>query len=690
MILLTSLVVTYVFGLCFLCWGDIVLWIVSTRTPGAGAPMPFVVYAVFACGIGGIVASLLTYAWGLAHLLYGLTVGGSLLAGPLLAILSGRWRHLWYPTREAAGRSIDMFWRHGPRTQSLGLRLGIAVSFLLIAIIHLLAAAPLYDPDGLTYHMAVPKLYVAQHAITPLLGINELGNKPFAIDMWHVDALLVGVPAVGTMISALCLLLLLATIIAIAYYCLDVHSPTMLVIAALIVLTQPMTAILATWSFVEVPLAWYEALLVLALLRWLTSAQWREALLMGLCGGMVMAGKESGLAALAGVVVLIAATWLVRRHSFATLVKAILLLCLASLVVAGPWYLRDILWMGDITGLGFPLFATLTHTILHNSSLVVTAASTGTGAAINPSPLGRFLLGWLPMSFAPSPPGIPFFPANPLYLLCPLPLLLRRTWPAFCLTALAVLHVYIWQRIPIGYRQFYLYSPLLVLLVIWGWHLLSRYRTRRLSNLSLGATLTGLIVLTPLTFDLSSSFNFALLRDATQVALQPSLGDRFLSRHVPGYRVDQELNRLYGRSKSITFLVAGFSYFYYLSVPYVSIKATPLYQAPTTLSNTDLLHDYLLRRHICGLLTLRQDFSDDLGKGFDVPYYLPTAHALARLFKGPHFSRISDGFVEAIVPVTHGEPSTSCLGQFSSPTAYAAQVAETVRSRGSQRFPVRA
>lgn len=679
MILITSLLATYAFGLCFLCWGDIILCLLSGRVRGTRDHVSFVIYAVFACGIGGIMASLLTYAWGLAHLLYGVTVGGSLLVGPLLAVVTGRWRYLWRSTRASFAHCLDMFWRHAPRGQRLGLRLGIAIVCILVAIVHLLAAAPLYDPDGLTYHMAVPKLYVAQHAITPLLGINELGNKPFAIDMWHVDALLIGAPTVGTMISAMCLLLLIATIIAIAYYCLDIRSPAMLVVAALIVLTQPMTAILASWSFVEVPLAWYEALLVLALLRWLKSAQWRDALLMGLCGGMVMAGKESGLAALAGVVLLVGATWLVRRQRFVTFFRSMFLIGLGTLIVAGPWYLRSILWTGDITGLGFPLLDTLTRTIVHNSSLVVTAASTGNGAAINPSLLGRFLLGWLPMSFAPVPPGIPFFPADLLYLICPLPLLLRRTWPAFCLTALALLHVYLWQRIPIGYRQFYLYSPLLVLLAIWGWHLLNRYRTQRLSNLALGAILTSLIVLAPFTLDLSSSFSFSLLRDAAQVAIQPSQQGRFLSRHVPGYRVDLEINRLYRKSTSINFLVAGFSYFYYLSVPYISIKATPLYLTPTTLPNPVLVRNYLVKRHICGLVTLRQDFNADMGKGFDVPYYLPTAHALAQVFKGPHFSRISDGFVEAIVPMTNGSPSTSCAGRFTSTYTDSGQVAKSLR-----------
>ncbi len=294
---------------------------------------------IFSLGLGLGLLSLIVLALGLAGLFY-------------------RW--LFWLLLVAA---LILFRRHirpfpGPIPRLEG-RLGWFLALYLAATLILAFLSTLTPPtawDSQVYHLTGPRLYVQHHRIVGGIDIPYLGF-PALVETLFAAALLLKGPVVAKLIhfayGALTLLALYA--FARRYFNLKVGWLAMAIFYAV-----PSVVLVSTWAYVDAALIFYEFAAFYALCRWLDHGQvpgaskvpgtsgTRWLLLCALFCGLAMGIKYTGFALSfsLGLIVL----WRVRLRCLALpkcQAPIVALFGVTALLVASPWYLRNLVFTGN-------------------------------------------------------------------------------------------------------------------------------------------------------------------------------------------------------------------------------------------------------------------------------------------------------------------------------------------------------
>jgi hypothetical protein len=199
------------------------------------------------------------------------------------------------------------------------------------------ALAPATDGDALCYHLELPKLFLAQHAIyCPVY--NDHATFPLLTEMWYLWALALDGPVAAQLVHwALGILLSLAAVLLAEV----VLGRSWAWLAGAVVLLVPGITNQMTAALNDAALAAFTTLALAAWLRALTDeANRRWLLLAGLFLGAALAIKFTALLFAAAVAVAwLSLLWRAAGRRMWHLQNAASVLVLAA-SVAGPWYVR--------------------------------------------------------------------------------------------------------------------------------------------------------------------------------------------------------------------------------------------------------------------------------------------------------------------------------------------------------------
>ncbi len=296
----------------------------------------------FSAGLGCGVIAYAVFAAGLAGVLDPWVFAVILAAGAVLGAREAR-------AGIAAARGIIAQTQTG--LPSLNLVIGVLI--LVCAAANLLGSlAPPAGGDALAYHLAIPKIWLADHRLTEIPW-RWPSYGPFAMQMLFMLGLgLGGLTAPSLLAWVVGLLTAIALIGASAQF-LRGFPP---LLAAGVFYTMSTVGQGSASTRVDLALTLYVTLAVLACLSYLRTRQVSWLAVAGLCAGIAAGTKYPGATAAAllaiGLVIfgerrLPGAGWRAAGR-FAALAAA----------VAAPWYVRSALLTGDPA---YPFFTALLH-----------------------------------------------------------------------------------------------------------------------------------------------------------------------------------------------------------------------------------------------------------------------------------------------------------------------------------------
>jgi hypothetical protein len=167
-----------------------------------------------------------------------------------------------------------------------------------------------------TYPMAIPLLYAFTHQAAGWIDeyLARLIPALFAV----------GVPGAAYLLGS------------------ALHDRQTGLIAALLIALAPLYSHWASTGYVDLPTGFFFGLTAFFLVRWSTGYRWRDALLTGFMAGMAAWIKNSGL-----LIVISLGAWLIYRAlvdqlNRKTILRQGALIAFGFLIVAGPWYLRNL------------------------------------------------------------------------------------------------------------------------------------------------------------------------------------------------------------------------------------------------------------------------------------------------------------------------------------------------------------
>jgi hypothetical protein len=307
-----------------------------------------VAYGVLLLGLAGRISP-----WSLAVLLALAALGGL-----------GHWGLLWEGLLQGLN-AVSRAWR-SPNHRWPLVALGLLVVFSFLTA---LEPPNGRDFDGLAEHLAQASHYARHGAVEPL-WYDHHSHFPSTLQMMYTLCLSLGSVSAAKLLHWFHGLLALAavTVLTRRHFARAASG-----IAPLILATTPLFIWLSGVAYVDLPVAAYGLLALLAFLHWQRSRQAPELLLCGLLVGCAMTIKMQALALL-GVLVVAAAIYSLRRpvgvrppeESSAQPVPmprpgralgTVLAAALIAVVLGGPWYLKTYLLTGNpVYPFAFDLF----------------------------------------------------------------------------------------------------------------------------------------------------------------------------------------------------------------------------------------------------------------------------------------------------------------------------------------------
>ena len=223
-------------------------------------------------------------------------------------------------------------------------RWGLRVYLLgMLTLTLLVALAPPTSWDGLFYHLTMPRLYIEQGRIAP---VTDMPHQyfPGLMEMLYLALMLIRGDVAATLIHFAFLCLLGAVVYRLAQRHLQ---PGLGWKAVMVYAAMPMIFVLGAWAYNDLALAFYQLAALYALLNWLDNGSVRWLTLSAVFCGLAMGLKYTSF--VCPLIVALFVCWRLAREraSGGTWVRALSLFCGVSLLVAAPWYLRNLAFTGN-------------------------------------------------------------------------------------------------------------------------------------------------------------------------------------------------------------------------------------------------------------------------------------------------------------------------------------------------------
>ena len=291
--------------------------------------------SIFGLGIGLGVLSYLVLAVGLLGILYWWVIVGIAV---IMAVFS---------IREIADilSSIVQGIRDNAKSKmqiSTGMITLSAVALGSLAMIAALAPPSGLDWDGLAYHLAIPKIYLAHHKIIYVPFMSH-SNFPFLTEMLYTIGLSLGSTALAKLFH---FTMYIATATALYSLCRRYISPLAGGVSAILFMSIPVVLYEAGIAYADLTMGLYVTLAVYAILNWERTEQTPWIVVCGL-----MCGFALGTKVLAAVPIAVLCVWVLiacgRSSGWGRGFKLALMLGGVSLLVGSPWYIKSFVYTGN-------------------------------------------------------------------------------------------------------------------------------------------------------------------------------------------------------------------------------------------------------------------------------------------------------------------------------------------------------
>ncbi len=224
----------------------------------------------------------------------------------------------------------------------------LGVSILgALALIGALSPPGTTDWDGLAYHLAVPKLYLAAHRIF-YVPFTSHSNFPFLTEMLYTLGLAFHGPALAKLFHYAMYLVTAGGIFAL---CRRHVNPTAGSIGALLFMSVPLVIWEAGAAYADITTAMYLLLAAYAVLNWEESGGRGWLAVAGIMSGFALGTKMLALVPIGALCLWV--LWLSRSKGG---LRSAMLVGLTAAVVGAPWYIKTYLYTGNPV---YPFFSNI-------------------------------------------------------------------------------------------------------------------------------------------------------------------------------------------------------------------------------------------------------------------------------------------------------------------------------------------
>ena len=289
-----------------------------------------------------LLALVISLALGLGVLAYGVLALG--LAGRLSSTTVFLWLTIsglfaWRETVTMGNRWGDPF--RAVRSLHPGLKAGLLTAVGIFGLSVVQALVPVWDYDGLMYHLQAPALFLRSEKLMLLPDLWQ-ANGPLLAEMLY----LVGLAAKSEVFSkvlhlSLAAILLLSTF-AVARRHLGARGGWL---AGGILLGIPIFPIWGSLAYADMAWALFEFLAVAAFLEWRKDPRPQWIIVSGALAGFSMGSKYTAIALLP--ILLLAFLTERGRGTVAEKFRKTLWFGGAAALVAAPWYIKNLIWAGN-------------------------------------------------------------------------------------------------------------------------------------------------------------------------------------------------------------------------------------------------------------------------------------------------------------------------------------------------------
>ena len=296
---------------------------------------------LFAVALGlGLIASVV-FGLGLAQILGAPTLA---VAVTVIAVLV---RHDLVAVANDLPSALRSAWsvRQSLRAQGHGLALLVPIVEILFVALLIHALAPPTSNDALTYHLQGPRRFLELGGIVPMLDLQQ-AMMPLAVNMLYLLGLAFGSDELGGVLHLAISMVVAAGTFSFAR---RFFGERVGWIAATTFVSTQLMLTFATVAYVDYGLALFDFLAVYAFFLWRESGRRGWLVVAGMLVGCALASKYLG-----AVTALCLGVWLLlqivrewRERGLTGAVALLLAFGLPILLIAGPWYLKNLVWFGN-------------------------------------------------------------------------------------------------------------------------------------------------------------------------------------------------------------------------------------------------------------------------------------------------------------------------------------------------------
>ena len=301
---------------------------------------------VFSTGVGLGIISYLILALGLMGLLYKwvyLLFFGILFCFTLYEIWKSKFflRINW--------QKLHIIFSAKPKTYfEYGL---LIIPFMYILLSLLVALAPSTDWDSLTYHLAIPKIWIQNHRIIHIPYIFQ-SEYHLTTETLYTMGMALTSDISARLIIWMSSILFILTIFS---FCRRYLSIKVGILGAAAFCCMPLFSAINTKAMVDIPVGYYAFLGLYALFNYKEKNDYKTLILMGITTGFAAATKHTGLiyAFLLFIAFLILE---IKRNRFGMVsFKHVILLGIVILLIPAPWYIRCFINTGGFISTWHPV-----------------------------------------------------------------------------------------------------------------------------------------------------------------------------------------------------------------------------------------------------------------------------------------------------------------------------------------------
>jgi hypothetical protein len=283
---------------------------------------------ILGCGVGLGALSMAVLGVGLLGWLNRWTIAALLGGAALLSL----------PDLVALGRACGT--RRLDERPARGLRIYLCGTLVLALLV---ALSPPVDWDGLFYHLTLPRLYLEQGFISPLTDMPHQ-YFPGLMEMLYTAAMGLKGEGAAKLLHFGYMLLLGGSI-----YLLSMRhvGPSYGWHAVAAYAATPMVPVLGSWAYNDLALAFYQVTALYALLNWFRGRGRAWLALSAILSGLAMGNKYTAFVCPLTLVAFILLHLGRGRAPWREWARALTLYCGVTLLVAAPWYVRNLAFTGN-------------------------------------------------------------------------------------------------------------------------------------------------------------------------------------------------------------------------------------------------------------------------------------------------------------------------------------------------------